>query len=236
MLFKTELHCHVMDNGCSKCAHISSENLIQKYVDAGYTTIVLTNHVNGGTKYFGDRDYENGAKNYVNTYYELKKKAEGKLTVLFGIEVNFTSIPNNDFLVFGVEPEFMLKYPDMREYKLKNFHNLVNENGGILVQAHPFRPNMTIINNNYVDGIEVFNGHPGHPSHNDIAEKWANYYNLIKTSGTDTHDDHHPATCGILTEDPILDNKKLIETLKTNTQYRLIRFEKANATRPHPVD
>ena len=75
-----------------------------------------------------------------------------------------------------------------------------------------------------LDGVEVFNGHFGHDSRNDIAELWAEKYNLIKTSGTDFHYNDSPANGGIFTENEITTMEQLVEILKSgnytwNKQY-----------------
>ena len=42
---KFELHCH--SSGPSVCADVTDEQLIEKYANAGYNGIVVTNHING---------------------------------------------------------------------------------------------------------------------------------------------------------------------------------------------
>jgi len=81
---------------------------------------------------------------------------------------------------------------------------------------------MTIVNEKHLDGIEVFNGHMGHNSNNDIAEIWADKYNLIKTSGTDFHYPDVPINAGIITKDEIKDMDSLVKILK-NGEYELIK-------------
>ena len=99
---------------------------------------------------------------------------------------------------------------------------MVNKNNGILIQAHPFRDSMTVTNPKAIDGVEVFNGHMGHDSRNEIAELWAEKYNLIKTSGTDFHYNHVPANAGIVTECEITSMALLVKTLRSG-DYTLIK-------------
>ena len=42
MKFKTDLHIHTSD--VSKCAHISTDEVVEFYIKKGYSTIVITNH------------------------------------------------------------------------------------------------------------------------------------------------------------------------------------------------
>ena len=107
---------------------------------------------------------------------------------------------------------------DIREERCQ----LARENGILTIQAHPFRMGMVTTHPNEVDGIEVFNGHPGHNSNNDIAEAWAKKYGKIMTSGTDHHNPDHMPDGGILTDEPITSEKQLIEVLRSGN-YDLIR-------------
>ncbi|MBR4895857.1 MAG: PHP domain-containing protein, partial [Clostridia bacterium] len=96
--------------------------------------------------------------------------------------------------------------------------------GGCVIQAHPFRHGMVVTNANAVDAVEIFNGHPGHNSNNDIAEAWARKYGKIMTSGTDHHNPDHMPDAGIRTDFPITSEAVLIETLKSGA-FTLIRGE-----------
>ena len=97
----------------------------------------------------------------------------------------------------------------------KEPHILATENNMLFIQAHPFRNWMMVIDPRMVDGVEVFNGHFGHDSRNEIANMWAERFNLIKTSGTDFHYITSPANGGIFTEEEITDMAQLIEILKS---------------------
>ena len=81
---------------------------------------------------------------------------------------------------------------------------------------------MSVTPPDQVDGVEVFNGHKGHDSRNDIANMWADKFNLIKTSGTDFHYADVPTNAGIMTEYEIKDINTLIDTLKSGN-YTLIK-------------
>ena len=65
--------------------------------------------------------------------------------------------------------------------------------GCTVVQAHPFRNHCMIVPPGILDGIEIFNGHPGHDSRNDIATYWAEKFDYkIRTGGSDFHGDAKP--------------------------------------------
>lgn len=222
-MFKTELHCH--SKSVSECARVSNEEIIKKYTDAGYTTLVLANHFNFGTQRFHkcEESYSDFLTVYIKGYEDLKKDAQGKLNVLLGMELRFKE-NINDYLVFGITEELLRNNEPLYDMNPESFSRFAHENGLLFIQAHPFRNSMTVIRPQLLDGVEVFNGHMGHDSRNEIAEAWADKFNLIKTSGTDFHYEHVPANAGILTENEIVDMDALVKVLKDGN-YTLIKGE-----------
>lgn len=218
MMFKTELHCH--SNDISQCARVNTKEIIDTFVNGGYSTLVLANHLN---KYTMDvvcpNDWEGFVNKYYDAYEKLKNDAKGKLNILFGAELRFNE-NCNDYLLFGLTKEFLLAHSEIFTLNPEGFHKLAQENGILFIQAHPFRNGMTVIYPGHLDGVEVFNGHMGHDSRNDIATQWAEKFNLIKTSGTDYHYITSPANGGIFTENEITKMSQLVEILKSGN-YKL---------------
>lgn len=220
MKYKTELHCHSKD--ASGCSHESVEGIVEKYTKYGYTTVCLTNHFSP----FRDMDDPEVFKAEVESkfaaYDKLVAAAGDKLTILFGLEFRF--IRNaNDYLVFGIDKDYILsRGSDILKTDVRRFTQMARQDGIFTIQAHPFRFGMTTTPPDQIDGIEVFNGHPGHNSNNDIAEAWAKKYGLIMTSGTDHHDPGHMPAAGIITDVPVTSEKQLIEILRSGA-YELIK-------------
>ena len=220
-MFKTELHCHSCD--VSGCARVNAEQIIEKFTSAGYTTLVLSNHLHPWTHcHVKSESWSELVDKYMAGYYNLKEKAQGKLNILLGMELRVRE-NGNDYLIFGVTEEFLRAHENLLDMNIWDVHKLTSENGMLLIQAHPFRDGITVTNPKAIDGVEVFNGHKGHDSRNDIAEAWADKFSLIKTSGTDFHYDYAPANAGIITEHEITDMAALIETLKSGN-YELIKI------------
>lgn len=67
--------------------------------------------------------------------------------------------------------------------------------------------------------MEVFNG--GDNQRNDIANVWADKYNLHKIAGSDCHDARAVGTAGVLFYNEISDNESLVAALQ-NDEYMLI--------------
>ena len=214
MQYKTELHAHTRE--ASSCADFSAEDIAEKYIAAGYTTLVITNHYSE-TKM--KKDFEacgiNWVEHFIGVYKKMRDYAKGKLTILLGCEIRFPE-NDNDYLVFGLTEELLRKYPNMHLMNYKTFAPFARENGLLFVQAHPFRNKMVMVNPKYLDGVEVFNGHTGHDSRNHLANAHALHCGLIRTSGGDFHHPEHvPGDAGILTDFPIETVEQLVETLKS---------------------
>lgn len=219
-VYKTELHCHCAP--VSRCATVTPEELAEIYTAAGYTSLVLTNHINGAT--FGGREDLSWEKNitwYLEPYHRLQQAAAGRLHVLLGLELTPEG-DNNDYLVFGVTEELLRAHPNLRQYPLDKVAPMLQEAGCLVCQAHPFRDNMTVRPPALLDGYEVCNAAVNHDSRNDIAAAWAARFHKIATSGSDFHQQNiHTAAGGILTAVPLCDNAALLNTLKSG-DYTLI--------------
>ena len=216
---KIELHCHSID--ASPCSTESAESIVDIYVKAGYDAILLTNHYARCVyEIYGCKSIDEYVDIFMRAVEKVKKAAEGKIQVLVGAELRFDGSVN-DYLWFGFDEEFLRKTPDLFEMGIVKFHEICQEKGWLVVQAHPFRNGMMVINPAYLDGVEVYNGHVGHDSRNFIARNWAEEYGLIKTSGTDLHYAHVPATGGILTDEKVENVNDLIGVLKSG-KYTLL--------------
>lgn len=216
-MFKTELHCHTME--VSACGELTAEELTKRYIESGYTTVVLANHLSKYTyknkRYdHSDHTWEQKIDFYMDGYRLFEKAAAGKLHAILGCELR-SNRDNNDYLLFGVTEEFLRSIPDMMDEHLSVIRERLHEIGGLLYQAHPFRNGMTITRPNRLDGIEIYNGHIEHDSRNFIACQWAERYGLLKSSGSDLHAAGHIISGGIETENPITTREELVAALKS---------------------
>ena len=218
MQYKTELHTHTLL--VSPCADTPLEDVVERYADAGYTTVFITDHYCDYVIDPAGETWEQKMEHYLSGYRAMKEMARGKFNVVLGCELRF--LENfNDYLVFGMDEEFLLTHPELHKMTLKDFSAFAKENGLLLVQAHPFRTKMTVVKPQLLDGVEVFNGHRGHESKNYLANELANRYGLIKTSGSDFHHPNSVVSGGIMTDEPITTAQQLIEILRSGN-YTLI--------------
>ena len=226
MIFKTELHLHTAE--VSDCATAPAKLSADLYAAAGYSTVVVTNHMSKYTyknKRFDHSEdpWDVKCDYYMNGYHTMIEAAAGRFQVLLGMELR-SNTNDNDYLIYGMTEEFMRAWPKMMDMPLKELVPAVHEAGMLFYQAHPFRNSMKITNPELLDGIEVYNGHPGHDSRNDIAVMWAKKFNLLQSSGTDFHHARHVPDGGIETDFPITSNEQLVKTLREGN-FTLIRSD-----------
>lgn len=216
-MFKTEMHCH--SGNVSSCAHATAEEIIEKYVEAGYKTLVSTEHINPWTfpRELEGKSWKSKLEYFMNGYNKLVEAADGRINVLLGAEIRFMRENNSDYLVYGLTEEFLRDLGDPRYMNIYTLSPMIRENGMMIFQAHPFRPSMMVTDPNLLDGIEIANLSPWHESYNDIAQAWAKRNSLIGISGTDFHNSDHTPLGGITTENEIKTSEELISVLKNGT-------------------
>ncbi len=233
MKYKTELHCHT--SLASGCSDESERDTVEKYIEHGYTTLVLTNHFHEGEIDSCGGDYYDAVDRFYEAYRLAQEAAAGRINVLCGMEIRFTEC-DNDYLVFGMTEEYVRAHENIHDTDVCDAHEMFRRDGILLIQAHPMRNRIRIVNPAYLDGIEVFNGHNAVFSRNEMAEAWYEYNkrfypDLIKTSGTDHHDDWHRPSAGILTDEPVRTMDQLVATLRSGN-YELIK--RPDIAKKHP--
>lgn len=224
MKYKTELHTHTCPVSC--CSSVSPEEMVEKYVAAGYTTLVITNHINHETfdprhkRYTGSEDWQERMDYYFADVARAKRAAGDRLHVLWGCEL-CPANTHTDYLIFGADEAFYRANADIRDCRIKEISARVRAAGALLYQAHPFRNNMMVTDPSLLFGVEVWNAHPKHDSRNDLAKLWAERYSLHRISGSDIHEAKHVPAGGILTDTPITTVEELLTVLR-NDDYTLI--------------
>lgn len=211
-LFKTELHAHTTP--ASSCSQITPEYMIEIYKKNGYSSVALTNH------FIYDKSVSSKEKIelYLDDYYKTKKIGETEgINVILGAEIRFAQ-NMNDYLVYGIDEKDLYTIEELLEYGIDNFYKAFKNERNIIIQAHPFRNNITLANPESIDGIEVFNMHPGHNSRIGFAAKYAQDNNFIPICGSDYHHFGHEALCSIKTRMQITNSLELAKILN-NLEY-----------------
>ncbi len=220
-LLRYDLHIH--SSQVSLCAHLPAEDMVRRYKDAGYAGFVLTDHYNRPyMDSFGLEDWEQKAECFLSGYRAARSVGEEiGFTVLLGMELQLGG-SSNEYLLYGLTEAFLKAHPSLYEMDLVTLRTLCDENGILIVQAHPYRSNMTRAMPGFLDGMEVFNANPRHNSRNEMALQYATQHNLLQTSGSDAHEPEDVGRGGILVSEPIQTVEQLVSVLKSGA-YRLIK-------------
>ncbi len=222
-MIKFELHAHTKENDI--CANMTADEIVKAYKGAGYDGIVITNHFfDLSLEWYKDElagcDHRGVIDYYLKGYRKAKATGDAiGMTVLMGLELRFDGTIN-DYLVYGVDEDFLYKSPLLNTLNLDSFLEILPPDA-ILYQAHPFRNGMTVTDPKKLYGIEVFNGGTSE-DRNEMAELWAEKFELNKISGSDFHGIQHLARGGVIFQNNIRDSKQLVTQLKAG-RYSLIK-------------
>ena len=198
-LYETHLHT----SRGSACAICSPVEAAKAYHEAGYSGIIITEHNWGGNtavpRYLAWPEW---VEQFTRGYHEARRWGDSHgLSVFWGYEAGFDG---TEFLVLGLEPEFLLKYPQIKRAGVAEQYRIVKEAGGFVVHAHPYRsayyiPEIRLFPQ-YVDAVEGINAthhnrfmqdNYGYFRSDEIfnsqAVEYANKYNLPMTAGSDAH-------------------------------------------------
>ncbi len=213
-----DLHAH--SSGISRCCRIPYEQVLEQTLDNGMDGIILTNHYQ--KSYFKDGSLDEFVEKYI--YEFVAAEQYGKVIgcrVFFGIEVTMELYPNVHMLIYGLGPDFLRRYPNLFDCSQKELYELVKSNNGVMVQAHPFRNGTTVLDTDFLDGIEI-NCHPLYKnSFSDEILRIAKENSLIVTCGGDFHADTYRPKCGMYLPDEIKDNSGLRSYLLSSTEKKL---------------
>ena len=186
--YKIELHAHT--NPGSGCSSVSPERMVAVHKKSGCDAVVITNHFEPSYYYKNFEDKKTLVDKYLAGYRQTCEigRKEG-INVILGMEIRFTE-NSNDYLVFGVDDEFVSKASEYLNGTLAEFYKDMKNENNVIIQAHPFRNGMTRMPKEYLDGVETFNLHPEHNSRVGVACEYARDNEFaITTCGSDFHDE-----------------------------------------------
>lgn len=186
-MYLFDVHTHTSE--VSPCGVLTAEETVEVYCGLGYDGICVTDHFNAHSlARLGKSTWEETVEAFVSGYRLAEAAGRRKgLTVLFGAEMKVCDYANNEYLVYGITPEFLAAHPRLYERTLAELSALVRAVGGMIFQAHPFRSGMELSPAALLDGIEAYNGNPRHNSVNDVAIATAKREGYFMLSGSDSH-------------------------------------------------
>ncbi len=219
-----EIHSHTKET--SSCGELAAAKAVRAYRARGYSGMVITDHLSNHT--FKKRmklkvlpSWNTKIDFFLKGYRAALKEASkyDDFKVYLGAELRFDE-NDNDYLVFGLTEDKLRRMEGVFAMDPEDGIRFVQSFGCTVIQAHPFRNHCVIVPPGILDGIEIFNGHPGHDSRNDIAAMWAEKFSYkIRTSGSDFHGEYEPFG-GIYT-DILPENEIELQKLLTENQFSL---------------
>lgn len=217
---------HVHTSETSFCGKIDARTLVHMYRNAGYHGLVITDHFYRG--YFESLPFEKW-EDKVSCYLAGYRNAleEGRkvgLNILLGMELRFDE-NINDYLIFGIDEDFLYKNEELYAHTLKTFGELIKGTSILIYHAHPFRVNMTRMDPELLYGIEVYNGNPRQISNNNLADDFATANHLKKLSGSDFHQAPDLARGGIALPEAPSDSGRLAQLLREDRIIKLLQTD-----------
>ena len=185
-LYETHLHTSY----ASACARSKGSEYIPRYQDLGYSGIIVTDHFYRGhtniPRYLPWKEWVNA---FCLGYEEARNEGEKRgFDVFFGWEETYAD--GDDYLIYGLDKEWLLNHPEVRTWTRGRQYQTVRDEGGCVVQAHPFRQydyiRKIVLSAGCVDAVEVCN--LGNEEWFDaLAMRYALKTGLPVTAGTDIH-------------------------------------------------
>ena len=140
--YKYEVHMHTAES--SACGKTHAVDYIAEFKAQGYDGIIITDHFyHGNTAIDRSLPWEDFVEEFCKGY-ELAK-AEGDkqgLKVFFGWEANRLV---DEYLIYGLDKAWLKAHPEVRDCPHDELFKIVDEAGGLIVGAHPFRERQYII-------------------------------------------------------------------------------------------
>ena len=125
-MYKYETHLHTAP--VSKCARASVRENLEYYKELGYDGVFVTNHfIDGNINADRSLPYDELIEFYCTDYEEaVRLSDEIGIKVFFGVELSYGG---TDFLVYGLDKEWYLSHPEIRDMGKSEELKLFIENG-----------------------------------------------------------------------------------------------------------
>ena len=184
-LYETHMHT----TPCSACGRSRGRDYIARYMDMGYSGIIITdNFYHGNCGIDRKLPWKEFIHQFCSGYEDAKNEGDRLgFPVFFGWEENFGG---DEYLIYGLDESWMAAHPEMVSWSRLDQYRAIREAGGCVVQAHPFRARSYIhtihLSTGCADGIEAVNT-SNKPEWNSLALEYGKKLGLPLTAGSDNH-------------------------------------------------
>lgn len=206
---RIDLHTHTTI--VSDCSSIEPEEMVAAALAAKLDAICVTDHV-----FYGAALRRDPARPYAGFRAVRERARDTALIVLPGIEFTFDQ---GDFLAYGLDEEILLELGE--DYALETCLALAHREGGVVVQAHPFRYGGHPVFG--PDAIETCNG-GNSAAHNRLAEAWSRKHGVLGLAGSDAHQSHEIGRCYTLFDADCSTVAGLCRAIREGRVERLVRW------------
>jgi len=213
-------HTHTKET--SKCGHIPAAEVVDRYLNAGFAGLVVTDHLHPEylSRIDTEHDWDKVIDHYLSGYKASKARGdEVGLDVILGAELRFPE-NDNDYLVYGIDEAWLRANPYMCCMSAQEFFDKFHDEV-LIIHAHPYRGGNTVVFEDAVHGSEILNAHPRHENHNDWAlELCRRHPDFYRLAGSDTHQVGDECRAGVILPERVQDSyayKRMIE----NRQFQL---------------
>lgn len=209
-MFKTEAHLHTYP--VSSCAKLTPVEQVRLFKEAGYDTIIVSDHFSPHhfKKMGEDLTFAQKVDKLCDAY--LEAKAEGDridLTVLFSVELSFRK---NHYLLYGVTREFLKLREDIFDITLDELYEHLKAHGITIIQAHSNRDEKCKPHPHHVDGFEL-NFCLRHENYNERTLGIAKEYGMPLSIGSDAHRPEDVGVSATLSDEKIESIEQYLELL-----------------------
>lgn len=213
------MHMHTRES--SPCGEVPAKEQVRACADLGYTGVFITDHFTRSVMQpYGD-SWRAQVDGFLAGWRAAREAGERLgLKVFLGAELRFDEF-GEDFLLYGADEAFFYRQQWLYALTLAQFSAISRRQGYFLAQAHPFREWNQPRGAQYLDGAELYNGHPGHSHNVPAAAAWLWDKGLIPLSGSDSHHPHSQGRGGICVPPGCDTPQQVIERLRQN-RYALI--------------
>lgn len=182
-----ETHLHTAQ--ASACADTPGREYVRRYIDAGYSGIIVTDHfLRGNCAVDRSLPWREFVCRFCEGYEDaLNEGIKLNFPVFFGWEETYGG---DDYLIYGLDKRWLLDHPEVARWSRREQYEEVHRYGGCVVQAHPFRAAWYIgtihLAPALVDAVEGFNA-GNQMDWNILGMRYARLLGLPVTAGSDNH-------------------------------------------------
>ena len=204
MLYRYETHLHTCQ--ASRCGRSTGAEHARYYKSLGYDGIFVSDHFfRGNCAIPRELPWEERVRLFCAGYEDARTEGER-----IGLKVFFAweeSINGDDYLIYGLPPEWLLAHPEIEFCTRREQLALAHAAGGCVVQAHPFRQRgyiqRILLARDLVDAVEIANA-GNNPVDDVCAKHYAEAYGMVMTCGSDNHNSQPGVEpWGVALEEPL---------------------------------